>query len=156
MKMETLDKLKTKRKISRTACTKLINKIYLFLENCDIKKESDQEQLSEHLLSLEAKQLDFKSLNNETEDLISDSALFETEIQSSLEYEEQINEAKFKMKSNIDKFKIDQQPVAPLAANGSSVRINYPVTCLNLPKLRIPTFSGNDSTFLEFINSFNK
>ncbi|XP_055951561.1 uncharacterized protein LOC129987626 [Argiope bruennichi] len=153
--METLDKLKAKRKIIRTACTKLINKAYLLLESCDIESERDQEQLSEHLSSLEAKQLDLKSLNSEIEDLISDSALFDIEIQSSFEYEEQINEAKFKIKSKIKKFKTDQQPIPPLAANGSNVRINCPATSINLPKLRIPTFSGDASTFLEFINSFN-
>ncbi|KAF8795057.1 hypothetical protein HNY73_002952 [Argiope bruennichi] len=151
--MKTLDKLRTKRKISRTVCTKLINKGYLLSESCDIKKESDQEQLSERLSK--AKQLDLKSLNSEIENLISDSALFETEIQSSLGYEEQINEAKFKIKSKINKFKIDQQSIAPLAANGSNVRINYPATSINLPKLRIPTFNEDANTFIEFINSFN-
>ncbi|XP_055928673.1 uncharacterized protein LOC129959808 [Argiope bruennichi] len=127
--METLDKLKAKRKIIRTACTKLINKVYLLLESCDIESESDQEQLSEQLSSLEAKQLDLKSLNSEIEDLISDSALFDIEIQSSFEYEEQINEAKFKIKSKIKKFKTDQQPIPPLAANGSNILLGADFLC---------------------------
>ncbi|GFR33477.1 DUF1758 domain-containing protein [Trichonephila clavata] len=39
-------------------------------------------------------------------------------------------------------------------ANESNVRTNNPALSLNLPKLQIPNFSGDSSTYLEFINCF--
>ncbi|GFW04099.1 integrase catalytic domain-containing protein [Trichonephila clavipes] len=115
--METIEKIRAKRKTVRSASTKAPN-------------------------------------NKEVEDLLSDKELFEAEIEGSLEYEENINEVRYKIKSKISKIHLSQPVVNSKGANESNVRTNNSAFSLNLPKLRIPNFSGDSSTYLEFINSF--
>ncbi|GFQ65269.1 integrase catalytic domain-containing protein [Trichonephila clavata] len=57
-------------------------------------------------------------------------------------------------KSKINKKHLSQLAVNFNGANESNVRTNNPALSLNLPKLRIPNFSGDSSTYLEFINCF--
>ncbi|GBO18375.1 hypothetical protein AVEN_130646-1 [Araneus ventricosus] len=155
--METIEKFKSKRKVVRTASTKLVNQITLLLESYDIKKEKDRKKLSEYLLNVEDKLKELKTLNKEIEELITDKAVFEADIETSFEYEEKLNDLKFQIKSKIDNFKIEQQPVTapPVNIPANNAETKRPATSINLPKLRIPTFSGDASTFLEFINSFS-
>ncbi|GFT07299.1 uncharacterized protein TNCV_1417081 [Trichonephila clavipes] len=116
--------------------------------------ETHQEQLPEYLLNLDAKQIELQTLNKEVQDLLSDKELFEAEIEGSLEYEENINEVRYKIKCKINKIHLSQPVVNSKGANESNVRTNNFAFSLNLPKLRIPNFSGDSSTYLEFINSF--
>ncbi|GFQ97110.1 uncharacterized protein TNCT_118281 [Trichonephila clavata] len=151
--MEAIDKVKAKIKVVRSASTKFVNKVKSFLENFDSQYKTNQEQLFEYLLNLDAKQIELQTLNKE-EDLLSDEELFKAEIECSLEYEENINEVKYKIKSKINKKHLSQLAVNFKGENESNVRTNNPALSLNLPKLRIPNFSGYSSTYLEFINSF--
>ncbi|GFV34795.1 uncharacterized protein TNCV_1450991 [Trichonephila clavipes] len=96
--METIEKIRAKRKTVRSASTRFVNKVKSFLETFDSRNETHQEQLSEYLLNLDAKQIELQTLNKEIEDLLSDKELFEAEIEGSLEYEENINEVKYKIK----------------------------------------------------------
>ncbi|GBM30590.1 hypothetical protein AVEN_27621-1 [Araneus ventricosus] len=100
---------------------------------------------------------ELKTLNKEIEELITDKAVFEADIETSFEYEEKLNDLKFQIKSKIDNFKIEQQPVTapPVNIPANNAETKRPATSISLPKLRIPTFSGDASTFLEFINSFS-
>ncbi|GFU10409.1 retrovirus-related Pol polyprotein from transposon 297 [Trichonephila clavipes] len=99
-------------------------------------------------------QIELQTLSKEAEDLLSDKELFEAEIEGSLEFEENINEVRYKTKSKINKIHLSQPVVNSKGANESNVRTNNSAFSLNLPKLRTPNFSGNSSTYLEFINSF--
>ncbi|GFX09043.1 uncharacterized protein TNCV_4166221 [Trichonephila clavipes] len=90
--METIEKIRAKRKPVRSASSKFVNKVKSFLETFDSQNETHQEQLSEYLLNLDGKQIELQTLNNEIEDLLSNKELFEAEIEGSLEYEENINE----------------------------------------------------------------
>ncbi|GBM64461.1 hypothetical protein AVEN_194224-1 [Araneus ventricosus] len=155
--MEAIEKFKSKRKVVRTASTKLVNQITLLLESYDIKKEKDRKKLSEYLLNVEDKLKELKTLNKEIEELITDKAVFEADIETSFEYEENLNDLRFQIKSKIDNFKIEQQPVTapPVNIPANNAETKRPATSISLPKLRIPTFSGDASTFLEFINSFS-
>ncbi|GFR02401.1 uncharacterized protein TNCT_34811 [Trichonephila clavata] len=94
--MEVIDKVRAKRKAVRSASTKFGNKVKSFLENFGSQNETNQEQLFEYLLNLDAKLIELQALNNEVEDLLLDEELFEAEIEVSLEYEDNIN-----VKSNI-------------------------------------------------------
>ncbi|GFQ78038.1 uncharacterized protein TNCT_102401 [Trichonephila clavata] len=152
--MEAIDKVRVKRKVVRSASTKFVNKVKSFLENFDSQNETHQKQLFEYLLNLDAKQIELQTHNKEAEDLLSDQELFEGEIEGSLEYEENINQVKFKIKSKINKKHLSQPAVNSEGANESNIRTNNPALSLNLPKLPIPNFSGDSSTYLEFINSF--
>ncbi|GFR22865.1 uncharacterized protein TNCT_115421 [Trichonephila clavata] len=117
--MEAIDKVRAKRKVVRSASTKFVNKVKSFLEDFDEQNETNQEQLFEYLLNLDAKQIVLQTLNKEVENLLSDEELFKAEIEG---------------------------------ANESYVRTNNPALSLNLPKLQIPNFSGDSSSYLEFIN----
>ncbi|GFW49836.1 DUF1758 domain-containing protein [Trichonephila clavipes] len=97
--MQTIEKIRAKRKTVRSASTKFVNKVKSFLETFDSQNETHQEQLSEYLLNLDAKQIELQTLNKEVEDLLSNKELFESEIEGSLEYEENINEVRYKIKS---------------------------------------------------------
>ncbi|GFS50718.1 transposable element Tcb1 transposase, partial [Trichonephila clavipes] len=68
--------------------------------HCLIQNETHQEQLSEYLLNLDAKQIELQIPNKEIEDLFSDKELFEVKIEGSLEYEENINEVRYKIKED--------------------------------------------------------
>ncbi|GFQ80904.1 uncharacterized protein TNCT_619321 [Trichonephila clavata] len=54
----------------------------------------------------------------------------------------------------LNKEDLSQLAVNSKDANESNVRTNNPALSLNLPKLRIPNFSDNSSTYLESINGF--
>ncbi|GFR06491.1 uncharacterized protein TNCT_659221 [Trichonephila clavata] len=84
LKMEAIDKVRAKRKVVRSASTKFVNKVKSFLETFDSQNETHEEQLSEYLLNLDAKQIELQTLNKEVEDLLSDEELFEAEIEGSL------------------------------------------------------------------------
>ncbi|GFR06902.1 uncharacterized protein TNCT_168701 [Trichonephila clavata] len=152
--MEAIDRVKAKRKVVRSASIKFVKKVKSFLEDFDSQNETNKEQLFEYLLNLDAKQIELQTLNKEVEDLLSDEELFKAEIQGCLEYQENINEVKYKIKSKINKKHLSQLAVNFKGANESNVRTNNPALSLNLPKLRIPNFSGDSSTYLEFINGF--
>ncbi|GFR02403.1 uncharacterized protein TNCT_34821, partial [Trichonephila clavata] len=141
--MEAIDKVRAKRKAVRSTSTKFGNKVKSFLENFDSQNETNQEQLFEYLLNLDAKLIELQALNNEVEDLLLDEELFEAEIEGSLEYEDNINEVKYiyKIKSKINKKHPSQPAVNSKCANESNVRTDNPALSLNLPKLRIPNFS---------------
>ncbi|GFX27875.1 uncharacterized protein TNCV_3082981 [Trichonephila clavipes] len=79
--METIKKIRAKRKTVRSASTKFVNKVKSFLETFDSQNETHQEQLSEYLLNLDAKQIELQTLNKEAEDLLSDKELLEAEIE---------------------------------------------------------------------------
>ncbi|GFW12397.1 uncharacterized protein TNCV_816501 [Trichonephila clavipes] len=153
--METIEKIRAKRKIVRSPSTKFVNKVKSFLETFDSQNETRQEQLSEYLLNLDAKQIELQTHNKEVEDLLSDKELFEAQIEGSVEYEENINKVKYiyiyKLKSKIH---LSQPVVNSKGVNESNVRTNNFAFSLNLPKLRVPNFSGDSSTYLEFISSF--
>ncbi|GFT05461.1 integrase catalytic domain-containing protein [Trichonephila clavipes] len=114
--METIEKIRAKRKTVRFASTKFVNKVKSFLETFDSQNETHEEQLSEYLLNLDAKQIELQTLNKEVEDLLSDKELFEAEIEGSLEYEENINE----VKSKINKIPLSQPVVNSKGANESN------------------------------------
>ncbi|GFT70506.1 uncharacterized protein TNCV_3887941 [Trichonephila clavipes] len=152
--METIEKIRAKRKTVRSASTKFVNKVKSFLETFDSQNETHQEQLSEYFSNLDAKQIELQTLNKEIEDLLSDKELFEAEIEGSLKYEENINEVRYKIKSKINKIHLSQPVVNSKGANETNVRTNNSAFSLNLPKFRIPNFGGDSSTYLEFINSF--
>ncbi|GFY51420.1 DUF1758 domain-containing protein [Trichonephila inaurata madagascariensis] len=65
--METIEKIRAKRKIVRSASTKFVNKVKSFLKTFDSQNETHQEQLSEYLLNLDAKQIELQTLNKEVE-----------------------------------------------------------------------------------------
>ncbi|PRD28639.1 UNVERIFIED_CONTAM: hypothetical protein NCL1_31766 [Trichonephila clavipes] len=96
--MGAIDKVRAKRKAVRSASTKFVNKVKSFLETFDNQNETHQEKLSEYLLNLDAKKIELQTLNKEVEDLLSDKELLEAEIEGSPEYEENINEVKYKIK----------------------------------------------------------
>ncbi|GFR24172.1 integrase catalytic domain-containing protein [Trichonephila clavata] len=79
--MEAIDKVRAKRKVVRSASTKFVNKVKSFLEDFDSQNETNQEQLFEYLLNLDAKQIELQTLNKEVEDLLSDEELFKAEIE---------------------------------------------------------------------------
>ncbi|GFY44128.1 uncharacterized protein TNIN_258601 [Trichonephila inaurata madagascariensis] len=147
-----IDKIKARRKAVRSTCTKFVNKVKSFLEIFNSQNEAHQEQLFEYLLNLDAKQIELRSLNKE--DFLSYEELFKAEIEGSLEYEENINEVKYRVKSKINKIHLSQPDVNSKGANESNVRTNNYALSLNLPKLRIPNFSGDSSNYLEFVNNF--
>ncbi|GFV79929.1 integrase catalytic domain-containing protein [Trichonephila clavipes] len=118
--METIEKIRAKRKTVRSASTKFVNKVKSFLETFDSQNETHQEQLSEYLLNLDAKQIELQTLNKEIEDLLSDKELLEAEIEGSLEYEENINEVRYKIKSKINKIHLSQTVVNSKGANEST------------------------------------
>ncbi|GFX64728.1 uncharacterized protein TNCV_4682031 [Trichonephila clavipes] len=122
--METIEKIRPKRKTVRSASTKFVNKVKSFLDTFDSQNESHQEQLSEYLLNLDAKLMQLQTLNKEIEDLLSDKELFEAEIEGSLEYEENINEVRYKIKGKINKIHLSQPVVNSKDANESNVRTN--------------------------------
>ncbi|GFY42724.1 DUF1758 domain-containing protein [Trichonephila inaurata madagascariensis] len=57
-------------------------------------------------------------------------------------------------KSKIDKIHLNLPALSSKVANESNVKANNSALSLSLPKLRIPHFSDDSSTYLEFINSF--
>ncbi|GFU78647.1 uncharacterized protein TNCV_2302581 [Trichonephila clavipes] len=118
--METIEKIRAKRKTVRSASTKFVNKVKSYLETFDSQNETHQEQLSEYLLNLDAKQIELQTLNKEVEDLLLDKELFEAEIEGSLEYEENINEVRYKIKSKINKIHLSQPVVNSKGANESN------------------------------------
>ncbi|GFQ65272.1 uncharacterized protein TNCT_352091 [Trichonephila clavata] len=69
--MEAIDKVRAKRKVVRSASTKFVNKVKSFLEDFDSQNETNQEQLFEYLLNLDAKQIELQTLNKEVEDFYS-------------------------------------------------------------------------------------
>ncbi|GFR07366.1 uncharacterized protein TNCT_597691 [Trichonephila clavata] len=73
--MEAIDKVRAKRKVVRSASTKFVNKEKSFLENFDSQNETNQKQLFEYLLNLDAKQIELQTLNKEVEDLLSDEKI---------------------------------------------------------------------------------
>ncbi|GFW12668.1 uncharacterized protein TNCV_3883781 [Trichonephila clavipes] len=119
--METIEKIRAKRKTVRSASTRFANKVKSFLETFDSLNETHQEQLSEYLLNLDAKQIELQTLNKEIEDLLSDKEMFEAELEGSLEYEENINEFKYKIKNKINKIHLSQPVVNSKGANESNV-----------------------------------
>ncbi|GFR03695.1 uncharacterized protein TNCT_520081 [Trichonephila clavata] len=64
--MEAIDKVRAKRKAIRFASTKFVNKVKSFLETFDSQNETHQEQLSEYLLNLDAKQIELQTLNKKS------------------------------------------------------------------------------------------
>ncbi|GFQ96676.1 uncharacterized protein TNCT_223001 [Trichonephila clavata] len=78
------DAMSKKRKVVHSASTKFVNKVKSFLENFDSQNETNQEQLFEYLLNLDAKLIELQTLNKEVEDLLSDEELFEAEIEKVL------------------------------------------------------------------------
>ncbi|GFQ83333.1 uncharacterized protein TNCT_568841 [Trichonephila clavata] len=78
--MEAIDRVKAKRKVVRSASTKFVNKVKSFLEDFNSQNETNQEQLFEYLLNLDAEQIELQTLNKEVEDLLSDEELFKAEI----------------------------------------------------------------------------
>ncbi|GFR27353.1 uncharacterized protein TNCT_730471 [Trichonephila clavata] len=79
--MEAIEKVTARRKAVRSASTKFVNQVKSFWGTLDSQKETHQEQLSEYLLNLDAKQIELQSLNKEVDDLLSDKELFEAEIE---------------------------------------------------------------------------
>ena len=152
--METIEKFKTKRKLIRTACTKLISTIENVMENTRPENETERTKLSEYLLSLEEKQSYLKDLNCKIEELITDSTIFETEISKSLEYDESICETKFKIKRKLNELKIEKSNDRAIDHSNQNTNSSNSQISVNLPKLNIPTFSGDPTTFLEFFNNF--
>lgn len=157
--MENLEKFKAKRKIVRSSCTRLITRIDTFMQTLDTESDDDREMLSEHLTNLEEIQSDLRILNDKIEELISDEKLFEAEIQNSIEYEESISDSKLRIRCQLKKFKIEHSGSESIANVSNSldnrnINASSSVVSVNLPKLNIPTFSGDSSQFLEFFNSF--
>ncbi|GFW79775.1 uncharacterized protein TNCV_2589951 [Trichonephila clavipes] len=120
LKVESIEKIRAKRKTVRSASTKFVNKVKSFLETFDSQNETHQEHHLEYLLNLDAKQIELQTLNKEVEDLLSDKELFEAEIESSLEYEESINDVRYKIKSKINKIHLSQPVVNSKGANESN------------------------------------
>lgn len=76
-------------------------------------------------------------------------------MEGSVEYDESISDLKFKIRSKLNKFK-SAHTVPDQSANVPNLSENKnSSTSINLPKISIPTFSGDSSTFLEFFNSFS-
>lgn len=150
--MEPMDKLISKRKYVRGAVTKLINKSKTLLEESD----PDYETLLEKLSLLEEKQKELKTLDANIESLITNSAAFDTEIASSIEYDEDLSSMKIRIKNRIKLMKKednteDSKLNESLSANNSTT---VPGISSNLPKLAIPNFSGDSHLFLDFYNCF--
>lgn len=112
--------------------------------------------MKEFLNNIQEKQNELNLDNTQIQELIADGTVFETEVQTCIDYDDTINETKFKIKLNLKKFKNDSDQGNTNTISNAST-IPYSITrspARNLPKINIPTFKGDPNTFMEFINSF--
>ncbi|GBO06769.1 hypothetical protein AVEN_97837-1 [Araneus ventricosus] len=133
-----MENLKLKRKVIRTAASKLFTRIENKIKNTIVYKCSLEESLK--LLTIKAEEL--SKLDLQIEELLDSLDSFETEFEASPDYAEMINVWQFR-----DERKLNE-------LTGSSESINDNKQVVRLPKLTIPKFNGDSLYWNSFWNSF--
>ncbi|CAL1282487.1 unnamed protein product [Larinioides sclopetarius] len=172
--MDELSKLKKSRKVLRTTITKYLNKIELdFKDNLDSLTVS---VLQESLIYLKTIEKQLKDSDNDIQKLIENEQDFEKEIETAIEYNQNIIicsskvEAQLKFLQNKKEPHIVTQNISPLRTDenlstqvennnlGSSPvafdNRNTSVKTIKLPKLTIEKYFGDPCLWLEFWNQF--
>ncbi|GBN48280.1 hypothetical protein AVEN_68211-1 [Araneus ventricosus] len=132
-----MENLKSKRKVLRTAVSKLFTRIQNEIKNTNVNKCSLEESLK--LLTIKAEEL--SKLDLQIEELL-DSDLFETDFEASQDYAERINVCQFRAERKLNELK------------GSGESLNDNKHVVRLPKLTIPKFNGDSLYWNSFWNSF--
>ncbi|GBL61832.1 hypothetical protein AVEN_19745-1, partial [Araneus ventricosus] len=132
-----MENLKSKRKVLRTAVSKLFTRIENEIKNTNVNKCSLEESLK--LLTVKAEEL--SKLDLQIEELL-DSDSFEAEFEASQDYAEKINVWQFRAERKLNEL------------TGSSESMNDNKQVVRLPKLTIPKFNGDSLYWNSFWNSF--
>ncbi|GFW72419.1 reverse transcriptase domain-containing protein [Trichonephila clavipes] len=158
--MDDIKKLKKIRAVTRTAVTKVMNKL---------EKEFDSQSidlLQEHFDYLNEHLKQFRELDNKIQNIIQVEDEFDAEIQSAFGYNEKISVLCSKIKIQIKTLTKSDPSVSSQATvnvqndsfnnsiNGSSVNSNKNVNSVRLPKLQIHKYFGDPCLWLEFWNKF--
>ncbi|KFM63037.1 hypothetical protein X975_02648, partial [Stegodyphus mimosarum] len=150
--MENIDKLKSKRATIRSSITKQINKAEDLLVVAI--EQTDTDSLLECQDILSEKENSLNEIDKEIDKLIEDKSEYEKEVKSVEEYSHKILSMKSKIKNRLRKCKADTEVNVIQNAPVIPVIESKPVAAVKLPKLNIEKFSGDPSTYLEFINCF--
>ncbi|GBN80335.1 hypothetical protein AVEN_65111-1 [Araneus ventricosus] len=132
-----MENLKSKRKVLRTAVSKLFTRIENEIKNTNVNECSLEESLK--LLTVKAEEL--SKLDLQIEELL-DSDSFEAEFEASQDYAERINIWQFRAERKLNEL------------TGSSESMNDNKQVVRLPKLTIPKFNGDSLYWNSFWNSF--
>ncbi|GBM80709.1 hypothetical protein AVEN_137227-1 [Araneus ventricosus] len=132
-----MEDLKSKRKVLRTAVSKLFTRIENEIKNTNVNKCSLEESLK--LLTVKAEEL--SKLDLQIEELL-DSDSFEAEFEASQDYAERINAWQFRAERKLNEL------------TGSSESMNDNKQVVRLPKLTIPKFNVDSLYWNSFWNSF--
>ncbi|GFS65861.1 uncharacterized protein TNCV_390871 [Trichonephila clavipes] len=158
--MDDIKKLKKIRAITRTAVTKVMNKLEKEFDSQSIDLLQEHfDYLNEHLIQL-------RELDNKIQNIIQVEDEFDAEIQSTFGYNEKISMLCSKIKIQIKTLTKSDPSVSSQATvnvqndsfnnsiNGSSVNSNKNVNSVRLPKLQIDKYFGDPCLWLEFWNKF--
>ncbi|GFU62304.1 DUF1758 domain-containing protein [Trichonephila clavipes] len=158
--MDDIKKLKKIRAITRTAVTKVMNKLEKEFDSQSIDLLQEHfDYLNEHLKQL-------RELDNKIQNIIQVEDEFDAEIQSTFGYNEKISMLCSKIKIQIKTLTKSDPSVSSQATvnvqndsfnnsiNGSSVNSNKNVNSVRLPKLQIDKYFGDPCLWLEFWNKF--
>lgn len=156
--MESLDSLKSKRKVLKSSATKLINNI----NDIFITSEStiDILWLEESMAQINDKENQFLELCKSIEGEIKDLKILESDFESSQEYREKFISVKVKLNRKMkDLQKGENSVISDLTTALSNMRTNLPSMAehkirVNLPKLNIEKFDGNPEHWQEFYSQF--
>ncbi|GBM19181.1 hypothetical protein AVEN_153812-1 [Araneus ventricosus] len=143
-----LERLKKQRSSHRGQVTKLISKAENRLTNPDIKID----ELEGLLIQLQTKDEQLKSIDSKIENVL-DLTEIESEIEKIDEYNEDIVFTSVKLKNKI---KLLQSVTEQVISNGRESPSNRNKSNSNakLPKLKIQTYYGDPSEYLNFWNQF--
>lgn len=72
----------------KSATTKLITKVYSFMDTVDFENKDSFDQFSEYLSNLQDKQIELKEINSKIEEFITDNTILETQVQNNIDYNE--------------------------------------------------------------------
>jgi hypothetical protein len=142
-----LDRLRKQRTSHRGQVTKLISKV----ENRLSESSVEIDELESLLMQLQTKDEQLKSIDNKIEDLL-DITEIQSEIERIDEYNEVIVLNSVKLKNKIKSLQsiVEQEPTniqPPTDRNRSN-------TNAKLPKLKVQTYYGDPSDYLNFWNQF--
>ncbi|GFW51672.1 uncharacterized protein TNCV_1186041 [Trichonephila clavipes] len=158
--MDDIKKLKKIRAVTRTAVTKVMNKL---------EKEFDSQSIDlllEHFDYLNEHIKQLRELDNKIQNIIQVEDEFDAEIQSAFGYNEKISVLCSKIQIKIKTLTKSDSSVSSQATvnvqndsfnnsiNGSSVNSNKNVNSVRLPKLQIDKYFGDPCLWFEFWNKF--
>ncbi|GBL95143.1 hypothetical protein AVEN_253489-1 [Araneus ventricosus] len=132
-----MENLKSKRKVLRTAVSKLFTEIENEIKTTNVNKCLLEENLK--LLTIKVEEL--SKLDLQIEELL-DSDSFEAEFEASQDYAERINVLQFRAERKLNEL------------TGSSASMSANKHVVRLPKLTIPKFNGDSLYWNSFWNSF--